>query len=135
MRSLLLGLLVVAQVSYRCSSTPDDPFGTVALYLKPGEPQTANGVSVTFDSVIEDSRCPFSVMCIQAGDARVKLFVLTKNGPRRTVELTINGPGTNMFNTDNGATIQLTGLIPYPEAGHTFNPAAYRANVQVFKPR
>jgi hypothetical protein len=134
MRSLfLVGLILLAQVSYRCATDPDNPFGTVALYLKPGEPQTANGVSVTFDSVISDSRCPLNAVCIQFGDARVKFFIVTKNGPRRAVELTLVEPATNTVRADNGATILFSGLLPYPEAGHTFNPAAFRASVQVLK--
>ena len=135
MRGLLIGLLFVAQTTYFCRSEPSDPFGTRALYLKPGEPQTANGVSVEFDSVISDSRCPSNVLCIQLGDARVKFLIGTKNGPRRAVELTLVETSTNTVRADNGATILFSGLLPYPEAGHTVNPAAFRAGVQVIKSR
>jgi hypothetical protein len=135
MRSLLLGLIVVAQVSYQCSSNPSDPFGSKVLELKPGEPQTANGVAITFDSVISDSRCPLTVVCIQLGDARVKFLFRTKSSHTQAVELTLIESSTNSFRADNGAVVKFNALSPYPEAGHTFNPLAFRAVVQVSKAR
>ncbi|WP_420455292.1 hypothetical protein [Rubrivirga sp.] len=74
-RSLLL-LLVLGLIA--CDSTDADTYaadaqsGEVSIALD--ETASLDGLSLTFDDVVEDSRCPAGVACIWEGQARVSLM-------------------------------------------------------------
>ena len=78
----------------------------------------------TFVSVLEDSRCPRGVQCIQAGRAVVAVRVL-RGGEWQDETITIDG---NAIPTDAGP-LQLLRLEPYPDAS-VDDPAPYRLIVQ-----
>ncbi|WP_183497125.1 hypothetical protein [Neolewinella aquimaris] len=67
---------------------------------------------LTFVEVVEDSRCPAGVQCIQAGRAVVAVRVL-RNGTFESESIVVDGEGVMM--TDGG-TIQVLRLEPYPDA-------------------
>ena len=66
----------------------------------------------SFLEVVEDSRCPLGVQCIQAGRAVVRVAVL-RNGRSVTETLTVDG---NAVMTDQGE-LRIEKLEPYPDAG------------------
>ncbi|MGB3798545.1 MAG: hypothetical protein WA952_01950 [Lewinella sp.] len=78
----------------------------------------------TFVSVLEDSRCPRGVQCIQAGRAVVAVRVL-RGGKWQEESVTIDG---NAIPTDLGP-LQLIRLDPYPDAAID-EPAPYRLVVR-----
>ena len=78
----------------------------------------------TFVSVLEDSRCPRGVQCIQAGRAVVAVRVL-RGGKWQKETITIDG---NAIPTDAGP-LQLLRLEPYPDAS-VDDPPPYRLTVQ-----
>ena len=50
-------------------------------------------VSVTFLSVVEDSRCPINARCIRAGEAKIRIAVSRGRAAARTIELTTDSEG------------------------------------------
>ena len=87
------------------------------------------GITVTFEDVLEDSRCPNDVDCIQAGNARIQLAV---NTPARRVVLHTHGDSTYAVVLQTGISqlvIQLGTLLPYPQAGEPIDERTYRATL------
>jgi len=87
------------------------------------------GITVTFEDVLEDSRCPNDVDCIQAGNARIQLAV---NTPARRVVLHTHGDSTYAVVLQTGIrqlVIQLGTLLPYPQAGEPIDERTYRATL------
>ncbi|PPK87306.1 hypothetical protein CLV84_0244 [Neolewinella xylanilytica] len=78
----------------------------------------------TFVSVLEDSRCPRGVQCIQAGRAVVEVQLL-RGGTLQTETIVIDG---NAIPTDRGP-LQILRLEPYPDAA-VDDPAPYRMVVR-----
>ena len=90
------------------------------------------GLTVRFDTVLTDSRCPSDVSCVWAGDAEVQV-TLSKPGfaPLTTVLHTTLTPQSVAY---NGYTVTLNGLAPYPVSTSTINPASYVATFTVTQP-
>lgn len=73
------------------------------------------GFSITFEDVVNESRCPSDVTCIWAGFVQVKLE-LEANGKKSTVELASDSlvtgvPSEVVFDL---FTIKLIDVTPYP---------------------
>lgn len=91
----------------------DEPF-----QLKVGQTASfADGFTVTFVSVPNDSRCPIGVSCVWAGNATVILK---------------SGDGIDTLNTISPSpilrgqyTIKMDSLTPYPVYRNTIPPSAY----------
>ena len=80
------------------------------------EKAAASGVTVLPLTLMEDSRCPLDVQCIQAGTVRVQVQIISGMGPSVMVmEL-----GTSV--TTEAEEITLVGVTPAPRAG--ISPAA-----------
>ena len=92
---------------------------------------TGEGLSITFDRVISDSRCPANVVCIQAGEARFEV-TLTKGGTSQT--LTLVEPGLSGPSGMSAFGYHVSGhLLPYPLDGVTTEPGDYYVQLEVFK--
>jgi len=97
--------------------------------LAPDESATIDDtpIAVRFTGVAGDSRCPADAMCIQGGDAQVKIDVLTD----RRVDQYVLHTGDNKPVTHNTLSIALVSLTPYPYASRITDPADYRATLRV----
>jgi hypothetical protein len=75
----------------------------------------AEGVSLEFTSVAEDSRCPLDVQCVSAGNARVVLKTITPRG-ESSVSLNTDPalPDSALFDYYG---VELRKLEPFPGAG------------------
>jgi hypothetical protein len=82
-----------------------------------GQIATVNGPRVRADQVIEDSRCPVGVQCIQAGRLIVRATVFG-GGWSRQIDLTLGEP----VPVADGMLTLVTATPRRQEAG----PAAYR---------
>jgi len=108
------------------SGTPSYyPYGTVTLSLN----QVAgfqDGISIRPVAVLEDSRCPIGVQCIQAGTVRISLRTSATDASLTTA-VTLNKPATV-----GGDTITLTSVTPVPTKD-TVRPSdsAYRFTFSV----
>jgi hypothetical protein len=74
-RSIWPGLLAAIGTIACSTATTETVKPPVTVTLRVGDGAAIQGTpwTVTFDSVITDSRCPLGVMCIQAGEALLAL--------------------------------------------------------------
>jgi hypothetical protein len=127
--------MLLVCVCFVLTACTDDPTGpTVPLdqvfVLAPDETATIEDedISVRFDRVSGDSRCPSDVACVQGGDAIVHIEVIGPGFTRTEYELHTG----NMEPVRHGdLTIGLVALFPYPFGSGTIPPEDYRATLRV----
>jgi hypothetical protein len=100
---------------------------TETITLKIGERGEVLGIFVTPLSILEDSRCPIDVQCIQAGTVRVKMQVETGMG---TGDLTL---ALGDLGTTETETITLTRVSPEPVSTDPIVPSEYRLTFELKK--
>jgi hypothetical protein len=129
-RSLVFCLLFV---TLGCDELPSGP--TVALNerftLAPGESARIDRsqVRLEFTDVTGDSRCPADAICIQGGDAVVRVRA-TAGSAASTLELH-TGDSSRAAGTFQGLRVELMELQPYPFSSRTIAPGDYRATLRV----
>src|SRR5699024_5712059 len=71
-----------------------------------------------FEKVIEDSRCPVDVNCIRAGEAKVKIQIIDKNGEEhyKTLKIPRTAHAADIHLTVGGDTLQVYNLQPLPRS-------------------
>jgi hypothetical protein len=91
------------------------------------------GLTITFQAVLEDSRCPTDVDCVWAGRAKVAFQVEAPGQAAATLTLiTLPDQPTPTPATYAGYAIALLDLAPYPQQlGQALALAEYEATVQV----
>jgi hypothetical protein len=115
-RALALAVAVIAALAVACDS-PTRP--TVADVGEPFSLKVGNSarvgdiVTVKFDRVVSDSRCPLDALCITPGSATIEVQV-TIGSDQRTFALTTDAPGWNVVH--GGFLFRLVELQPYPRA-------------------
>lgn len=83
--------------------------------------------TVAFEAVLEDSRCPSGVVCVWAGNARVRLH-LTRAGQDTTVLL---NTGLEPRAVRIGQMrLELREVTPAPHAGDTTRTGSYRITLR-----
>jgi len=129
MRFFLLSFCLLAATACDQSLTsPSTPLNT-DFVLAPGETMAIESASltVTFNRVSGDSRCPADAFCIQGGSADVHITA-TSNGSRRDHVLKTG----DMKPVQHGdTTITLVQLSPYPFSSRTIASNEYRATLKV----
>lgn len=97
--------------------------------LAPGEQAHLAGTTtfIAFDGVEGDSRCPADALCIQGGDALVKIRVIEGS---RKISYDLH-TGDMKPVTHETLTIALVELAPYPFSSSTIKPGDYRATLKV----
>jgi len=89
------------------------------------------GIAVSFDSVLEDSRCPEGVNCIWSGNAKIRLKSSKRKQTPSTVELNTDaGPKSSSYLNYE---IKLVGLKPRPKADAKVQANEYEAALIVTK--
>ena len=109
-----------------------DAAQTRTVNVRVNKQQTISGTKLTikFLALIEDSRCPTNVNCIQAGNAKIKIKI-SKNGRNsKIVELNTNTDSPEIV---HGHKLRLTNLTPAPATNIRINPSAYTATVVLSK--
>lgn len=105
-----------------CPASPTQQTGTPAL-LSAGiqKPVTGFGVTITPLKVLEDSRCPADVTCIQAGTVRLSAKVrVDQQGVESTETFAIGEPVSI-----GGGTITLVSVNPNKSQNTTISPSNY----------
>lgn len=69
-------------------------------------------VTVTFEKVLSDSRCPVDVQCIQAGEASIRVQVQAAGGEKAALTLSTHGDRDTA--AAGPVTVTLTELLPVP---------------------
>lgn len=86
-------------------------------------------MSIRFEDVLEDSRCPVGATCVWAGNARVALTVeRTGEDPARIELNTLREPRSA---TVSGCTVDLADLTPTRKVGEELDRRAYAVTLKV----
>ncbi|WP_283133167.1 hypothetical protein [Rhizohabitans arisaemae] len=101
--------------------------------LAPGESaRPADGsLTVTFDKITEDSRCPKNVTCVWEGDAIAELTIATPTG-RAVHRLHTNARFATSADV-GGHRVQLVKVTPERLTADPIAPGAYRAVLTIRK--
>jgi hypothetical protein len=99
--------------------------------LAPGQAATIEraSLSVRFNSVSGDSRCPADAVCIQGGSADVRI---TAVGDRSTRDYVLRTGDMKPVQHDD-LTIALVQVSPYPFSSRTIAPDEYRVTLKVVR--
>lgn len=84
------------------------------------------GVNITLNSVVEDSRCPADVQCIQAGRVRVNV-TLKSDTDTETRELASDATAVGF----DSYQVSIESVVPSPVAGSTTEPGSYLITFRV----
>jgi hypothetical protein len=122
--------VLLLTLAIACS--PSGPTARLAenFVLAPGETARITGTdaSIRFVGVQGDSRCPADAICIQAGEAIIRIEVLSSAAAARTYELHTD----DMRPVQHGdLAIVLVQLAPYPLASRPTQAGDYRATLRV----
>lgn len=94
----------------------------------------SENLQITLVSVVEDSRCPSDVQCIQAGQATIRLKLSPSTDMEMAVSLTLGGSGQAQSSASVGHySIELRGLDPYPKTTVQVRPGDVVATLIVMK--
>lgn len=102
----------------------------VEVTLAPGERRSVSGtqISVTFEEVVGDNRCPGDATCILGGSADVRILV---QGPGSASDRVVLSTGTMRPAQYRDFTVELLEVTPYPFASMPFDPSEYRVKLRV----
>jgi hypothetical protein len=102
----------------------------VELTLAPGQVRSVNGtdISIKFDAVVGDNRCPADAICITGGSADIRIQVLGPGGRAQAYELR-TGDQRPVQHRD--FRVELVEVTPYPFSSQPFDPADYRIKLRI----
>jgi hypothetical protein len=129
---VLLAVLFIGAVA-ACAENSGPGLGQ-KFTLRVGQSASIDGEGLTlrFDAVLSDSRCPSDVQCIRAGEAEVRL-ITTQGGEATPLTLVEQGltSGLNVVDYKN-YTIEFK-LTPYPVSTRALGASDYRLELKVTK--
>jgi hypothetical protein len=129
----LVAVLLCVLAATGCEESVTGPTVSVdtRFTLSPGETASieGRGVRLRFEGVDGDSRCPADALCIQGGDAVVKLQA---SGDAGSLSLELHtGDASRASVTYGNVKVSLVELQPYPFSSRTIEPGDYRATLMV----
>jgi hypothetical protein len=89
-------------------------------------------LTVKFEEVASDSRCPRDVNCIQAGEAMVQLSI-TAGDDKAILELAVPPGGSSPAAKFQELLVTVLELEPQPESEKSIDPSSYVAKVKVVR--
>lgn len=130
--SVFIGVLVLG-----CQKNSDDAGGDLKFALsdqvflgyKQCMSDNENQVTVCFDSVLTDSRCPEDVVCIWEGEAIARFTLNFKSGSPVILDLKPNTLDTLV----NGYRFSFVELLPYPNSEVQNDLKDYEAVIELEK--
>jgi len=93
--------------------------GSIIRTVRFAETAREDGLQVTPISLVEDSRCPTGVQCIQAGTVRIEARIVDRGGGRTAII------GLGVPARLEGGWVSLVGACPYPVHGTRIAPRDY----------
>lgn len=127
-------ILFIGLLSFITVSGCDDPVSVnlnEEFYLSPGQKAEINssGLEITFNRVLEDSRCPKGVECVWEGNGRIEISV---SEPGFGIEIKELNTTLGPRQTEAGKfKIRLAELKPYPEKDKEISFESYRIGLIV----
>jgi hypothetical protein len=128
----VLAVLVLGTAAAGCArNAPVEVSPGAEFELGIGETaRMADGdLMITFERVVEDSRCPVDVVCVRAGRATVRLATRSGEGDPLPLELS-TGEGPDAA-ASGPFTIRLVSIAPPRRARDPGEPGPYRATLLV----
>jgi hypothetical protein len=126
--TLVFCLLAVTACSEKAPTAPSPIARDVVLAPGQSTGISEAGITLRFDGVSGDSRCPLDAICIQGGDALVKIAVIPERGAAQDYSL---HTGNMRPVSHQDLTISLIELSPYPFSARPIQPDDYRATLSV----
>lgn len=117
----------VGRTGPNCAFAECPSEGPVTLGIKMGQEVSDLGVSITPLKVLEDSRCPIDVTCIQAGTVRIQARLVSGLGEARQ-EFKLGQPITT-----EAEEVTLIDVSPKPKAGMTIADGEYLFRFEIEK--
>lgn len=118
-----------AQVDGPYDKDPTTTGQSVTLGVNQNKRLFDRKLTVKVLAVVEDSRCPKDVACIQPGNAKVRVSFKMGNDPLKVVDLDLNAGQTSaMYGIYK---ITLTALTPYPATAAPIKRNKYMATLTV----
>jgi hypothetical protein len=111
--------------------SPTEPSPVNAeLTLAPGEQRSVSGadLSIKFEEVVGDNRCPGDATCILGGSATIRILVQGPGSASQRYELTT---GEMRPAQHRGTRIELLEVTPYPFSSMPFEPSEYRIKLRI----
>jgi hypothetical protein len=93
----------------------------------------ATDLTVSFQEVSSDSRCPKDVNCIQAGEALVQLALRSGSGESVVIELTVPPGGSSATKSFGAFLITIIELDPQKISTQEIDPSAYVATIKIVR--
>lgn len=129
--ALLVGFISACNspaYDYRKQPTVTEITVPVSKTVKAG----TTGLSVRFDKIESDSRCPINARCVWGGVAVVQATVNNGQGDSKVVRLsTVNYEDINNAEKAFGKRITLVDLLPKPVAGQAAKPELNPPSIKV----
>jgi hypothetical protein len=119
----LLAMLITACSSSAYEYRKERLVTNVEVPLGEAELVANTSLSVKFDSIEQDSRCPINAKCLWAGVAIVNVTVINGEGVLKNIKL--SSVNYETFNTTEkvfGKNIELMAVLPNPSAGTGAKP-------------
>ncbi len=88
-------------------------------------------ISIAFVELVEDSRCPTGVNCIQAGNAVIRFKIVWRTGEEQT--FTLETARSDEKFDFRGYEVNLISVDPYPKAETEVAKENYSARISVTK--
>jgi hypothetical protein len=130
----LLGLLLSSAAAAVCSSAPvspeQSPGREIVLTVGASSRVPNTDLTISFDQVVEDSRCPAGTTCVWAGDAAIALRIQSQNASPARYTLHTNLPSARDVE-HAGSRILLVSLDPLPTAAGKPRAEDYRATLSI----
>lgn len=95
------------------------PTPRIAIKIPLGQTLSLDGMTIEFIEVLEDSRCPEDVVCVWAGQAKVKVRVSKDGVAQDAQELIVGKSGKNHIAQFDESTLKAIALSPYPTTKNT----------------
>jgi hypothetical protein len=118
-----------AQVDGPYDKDPTTTGQSVTLGVNQSKRLFDRKLTVKVLAVVEDTRCPKDVNCVQAGNARVRVSFRKGTDPLKVVDLDLNAGQTSAMYGDYKIT--LTALTPYPATAAPIKRSKYMATLTV----
>ncbi|XUX00344.1 MAG: hypothetical protein TUN42_10760 [Dehalogenimonas sp.] len=132
---VFLGMLILGSALAGCGSGSNTISASLGdkFALKVGQSAdiSAESLKVTFDKVLNDSRCPDGATCIWAGQVQC-LVTLDLNGKKAQITLTQLG-STDPTSQEYDRYKIAFNVTPYPKLNQTISTSDYRLNMTITK--
>lgn len=130
MRKLFLGLFLMLAFGWLAQVEAQNS-QQVTLRVHQQRNVARNGLTIRFDSVLEDSRCPVDVNCVWAGNAKLQIRVGSYRRPTRIFTInTTTQPKTIVY---AGYEIKVINLNPKMRTNIRINRNGYTATFEIRK--